>query len=276
MRSAGIREARRVARALVYRLGITSPEHIAIEPIAKRIGSVLGCGLRIVEGPLDGADSQMIRTPSELTIIASSRIEASARKFAIAHELGHLVLEHPLLPPHRIGGPARRTPEHVRDYEAEANAFASELTMPYSLVHAWCEASPVTLDIAWRIKNTFGTSILAAAIRVTELSLDRCAAVFSRRRRVIWCAESATFTPIARGRAIRPGSIACGFWDHGEIDEAARYVPAGAWFDTLSDVAIVEHATVSHEFGTALSMLWVPEHVAAPLGMTADVGTARG
>jgi Zn-dependent peptidase ImmA (M78 family) len=269
MRTAGIREARRIARGMVYRLGITAPEHIRIEPIAKRVTALLGCRLRIIDGPLDGADSQMIRTPGEVTIVVSNRIDAGARKFAIAHELGHLVLEHPMLPPHRISGPSRRTSEHVRDYEAEANAFASELTMPYVLVNRWCDTAPVTLDVAWRIAATFGMSILAAAIRVTELSRVRCAAVFSSRRAVVWCAESATFTRIQRGRPLDPGSIAWDFWERGTIQEGAHGVPGAAWFDTSADVEIVEHATVSHEFGTVLSMLWVPEEVAAPLGMVA-------
>jgi Zn-dependent peptidase ImmA (M78 family) len=266
MRSAGIFEARRAARALVTRLGITSAEHIAIEAIVKRVVAQLGYRVRIVSGPLDGADSQMIRKPGEVVIIVSERLEADARRFAIAHELGHLLLDHPLLPPHRIGGPPRRSPEHVRDYEAEANAFASELTMPYELVHGWCDGAPVTLEPAWRIKHAFGVSILAAAIRVTELSLEPCAAVFSARRRVIWCAESATSPPIERGRTVAETSMASGFWDRGAVFDAPADVPASAWFETdVVELAIVEHATASHEFRTVLSMLWVPEPAAALL-----------
>src|SRR5262245_17395106 len=137
MRQAGISNARRAARAYVIRLGITAPGHVRIEAIAKRIGALMGLKLRIVDGPLDGADSQLVRLPAEVIIVVSTRIrDRASRKFVIAHELGHLVLDHPSLPPHTIGeaGPARRTPDHVRDFEAEANAFASELTMPYALV----------------------------------------------------------------------------------------------------------------------------------------------
>lgn len=137
MRQAGISNARRVARAYVTRLGITAPGHIRIEAIAKRLATSMGLSLRIVDAPLDGADSQLVRLHDRVIIIVADRVrDPASRKFVIAHELGHLVLDHPSLPPHTIGeaGPAQRTPDHVRDYEAEANAFASELTMPLVLV----------------------------------------------------------------------------------------------------------------------------------------------
>jgi Zn-dependent peptidase ImmA (M78 family) len=145
-----------------------------------------------------------VRLPGELTIIISDRIKDTAsRKFVLGHELGHLMLDHPLLPPHRIGDAAASPPtaEDVRDYEAEANAFSSELTMPYVLVRDWCRAVPVNLEVPWRIARTFGMSILAGARRFAELSPERCTAVFSAHRKVMWCTESTSFTvPIERYR----------------------------------------------------------------------------
>src|SRR5688572_2885473 len=204
MRHAGIWNARRVARACVTRLGISAPEHIRIDAIAKRLATLRGFTLRIIEGPLDGADSQLVRLRDELTIIISDRIKDTAsRTFVIAHELGHIMLDHPLLPPHRIGDPAAAPPtaDDVRDYEAEANAFSRELTMPHVLVRDWCRVVPVNLDVPWRIARTFKMSILAGARRFAELSPERCAAVFSAHRKVIWCTESPSFTvPIERQR----------------------------------------------------------------------------
>src|SRR5258706_13015634 len=140
MRKAGIREARRVARALVYRFGIAAPDHIRIEAIAKRMGA------RVVEIRLDGADAQLVRVGSDVRIMVSDRIpDGGARRFGIGHELGHFVLGHPSMPPYMLRtSTPRPTSNNERDYEAEANAFASELLMPYVLVHRWCEVSPVT------------------------------------------------------------------------------------------------------------------------------------
>ncbi|MEJ7598509.1 MAG: ImmA/IrrE family metallo-endopeptidase [Kofleriaceae bacterium] len=265
MRQGGISNARRVARGYVYRLGIRAPEHIRIEAIARRMGA------RVVEGPLDGADAQLVRSGDDVRVIVSDRItDPGARRWAIAHELGHLVLGHPSFPPHLLGGPApqRPTKNHERDYEAEANTFASELLMPYELVSTWCDASPVDLTIPWRIAHAFTMSILATTIRFAELSPERCAAVFSARHQVSWCAPSPTFTrKIERGRRLDPASVAWDFFKTGRIDDRAQPVPADAWFDTSIDVEIVEHSIASEQFGTVLSLLWIPERVAAPLGM---------
>lgn len=270
MRQAGIWKARRAARAHVTRLGIACPEHIRIDAIAKRLAAARGLKLRVIAGPLDGADSQLIRTPGSATIVISGRVgDGAARKFIIGHELGHLMLDHPSLPSHRIGDAASAaTADDTRDYEAEANAFAAELTMPVALVRAWCRHAPVTLEVPWRIAHTFGVSILAAARRFAELSPERCAAVFSAHQRVMWCSPSAALTvPIARTPVLDPGSVASGFWNAGQIAEREQRVPARAWFATAANVSIVEHATASQEFRTVLSMVWVPGDAAASLGM---------
>ncbi len=270
MRLAGIWNARRAARAYVTRLGISAPEHVRIVAIAKRLATHKGFALRIVDGPLDGADSQLVRVPGEATIIISDRVkDPAARKFILGHELAHLVLDHPTLPPHRIGdaATAQPTPKDVRDYEVEANAFASELTMPFSLVRDWCRNVPVNLDAPWRIARTFGMSILASARRFAELSPERCAAVFSADRRIIWCTESTKLAGrIERNRSLDPGSVAWSFWGQGTVDERERRVPATAWFPTSVDVEIVEHAVASHEFRTVLSMLWVPRDAVLTIG----------
>jgi len=267
MRKTGIREARRVARALVFRLGITAPEHIRIEAIAKRLG------LRIVVTKLDGAEAQLVRTGDDAMIMVSDRIkDPAARRFSIAHELGHFVLGHPSMPPHMLSATLRmkRGSEYERDYEAEANAFASELLMPYSLVRKLCEVSPMSLREPWLIAEMFSVSILTSTIRVTEISPERCAAVFSAKRHVVWFAPSETFTrEIERGRRIDPHSVAWDFYTKGAIDDREQPVPADAWFDTSVDVEIIEHSTASTEHGTVLSLLWIPERVAAPLGMAA-------
>jgi Zn-dependent peptidase ImmA (M78 family) len=227
-------------------MGISAPEHIHIKRIARRLAALRGLRLRIIEGPLDGADSQLIQLPGEVTIIISDRVKDTAScKFIIGHELGHLMLEHPTLPPHRIGdaASAERMPDEQRDYEAEANAFASELTMPYVLVREWCRTTPVTLDVPWRIARTFGMSILASARRVAEVSPERCAAVFCAHRRIMWCSESASLAGcIDRKRPLDPGTVAYRFWGTGEVHEQEQLVPANAWFHTNASVEIVEHA----------------------------------
>jgi len=63
------------------------------------------------------------------------------------------------------------------------------------------------------------------------------------------------------------GGDAWDFHPIGKLDEREQPVPACAWFKTEAGVDVIEHSICSVEHGTVLSMLWVPEAVAAPLGM---------
>lgn len=266
MRLHGIRAARRAARTLLHRFGVRAAEHIQLDSFAKHLG------VSILIDKLDGAQAELVRAGSHAHIILSNRItDDCARRFNTAHELGHLVLDHPPSPIAALCGehqPARRESPAVRDFEAEANAFAGELLMPEDLLRRRCETSPVSLAIPFAIAAEFGVSILASSIRFAELTSERCAAVFSAERTVKWCAPSATFTrEIERGTRLGPASIAWDYYATGHLDDRPQPIAADAWFRTSADVDIVEHSIASRELGTVLSMLWVPERAAAPLGM---------
>lgn len=265
MRAAGIRKARAAARALLRRFGVRSAAHVHVEAFAAHLG------LRIVEARLDGAVAQLVRVGREVTILVSERVtDVGARRFSIAHELGHFVLEHPSCPPLELAAPRQRARRNdaVRDYEAEANAFAGELLMPHDLVHRWCDVSPVSLDVPWRMAHEFNVSILASTRQFVAFSPERCAAVFSDRNGVVWIEPSPTFTrEIRLGKTLDPDSLAWDFFASGVIDVRPQPVPADAWLDTSVQVEIVEHSHASAEHRTVISLLWIPERVAAPLGM---------
>lgn len=267
MQADGIRDARRAARALLYRFGITAAEHVRIEAIAKRLG------VRIVETQLDGAQAQLVRNGREVIIYVADRVtDVAARRFSIAHELGHFVLAHPPAPAAQLCQPhawKRRIENRLeRDHEREANAFASEILMPHSLVQKRCEVSPVDLGVPWEIARDFSVSILASARRFAELSSERCIAVFSAKGVVQWRHPSATFTrDVPPGKRLDRDSVAYDFFVKGVLDDRPQPIPACAWLETSAEVEIIEHSICSREHKTVLSLLWVPERVAAPLGM---------
>lgn len=253
MREAGIRIARHAARALLRRFGVTAPEHVRVEAFALYLGA------RLVEAKLDGAVAQIVRVGDETKIVVSDRVtDVCARRFSIAHELGHFVLRHPSRTPAELCG-ARNRRSGERDYEAEANAFAGELLMPHALVRPWCEATPVSLDVAWRIADVFTVSILAATRQFVALTPEACAAVFSANNHIVWFAKSGAFAhELAARRPLDPQSLAWDFFTRGTLDESARHVPAQAWIDATDDAELVEHSHASREYGTVLSLLWVP------------------
>jgi len=253
MQTEWIRDAQRSAKGLLHRFGVADAAHIRVESFAAKLG------VSIVEVPLDGASAQLVRAGSRTTIMVSARItDPGARRFSIAHELGHFMLGHPSQPPSALCAPyAHRTAE--RDYEAEANAFAAELLMPARLLRRTCEVSPVDLEVPRAIARTYDVSILASAIRFAELASERCAAVFSTRGTIKWVAPSPTFHyEIARGKKLDRGSLAWDFFATGALAEDPQRVAADAWVSSSREWDLVEHSVCSRELGTVLTMLWIP------------------
>jgi IrrE N-terminal-like domain len=229
-------------------------------------------GIDVIEAELDGASAQLIRIADLVQIVLPTRItDYCARRFAIVHELYHFLKEHPSLSPTMMCQPKwvrSGSDRHLHSFEIGANAFAGAVLLPEFLLRKRCEISPVSLNVPWQIAKEFDVSILTSAIRFVELSSERCAAVFSRSGVVQWVARSKTFTRrIAQGHRIHCDSVAWDYQRTGKLDERDQPVPALAWFDTKSNADIVEHSTFHPDYGTVLSMLWIPEAVGAQLGM---------
>ncbi|MCA9675169.1 MAG: ImmA/IrrE family metallo-endopeptidase [Myxococcales bacterium] len=217
-------------------------------------------------GGLPGADARLVGTGDIGIIRLSTKIDhEGAQRFSVAHELGHRQLAHrssavPTCAPGAL---------HVeRGAEAEANAFATELLMPTRFLRRQCEVSPVSLDDARAIADTYRVSLVAAALRFVELTSERCAVVFSRAGRIVWAARSDTFTPfIERGRRLCAAGVAFDWFRDGRPSGGPQPVPADAWFEHDADpnVDIVEDAIPVPATSGVLSLLWIPERSARRL-----------
>jgi hypothetical protein len=75
-----------------------------------------------------------------------------ARRFAIAHELGHYVMRHPPATASELcsSHPAGRG---LGNAEHEANCFAVELLMPSPIVYPVARAAPLTLDLVTKARR---------------------------------------------------------------------------------------------------------------------------
>ncbi|MCW5804118.1 MAG: ImmA/IrrE family metallo-endopeptidase, partial [Deltaproteobacteria bacterium] len=228
-------------------------------------------GIEIVEADLDGASAQLIRLADLVQIVLPTRItEYCARRFAIAHEQYHFLKRHPSLSPTMLCKPkwSRDGERKLDAFEVGSNAFGGAVLLPDFLLRKRCEISPVSLDVPWQIAKEYDVSTLASARRFVELSSERCAAVFSKDGVVQWTTRSATFTrKIEDGRRLHRDSVAWDFHATGKLDDREQPIPASAWFNTSANVDIIEHSTCRPDFGTVLSLLWVPDAVGAQLGM---------
>ncbi len=260
-----IAEGRFDANCFLRQYGVTTRDEIRPEAWAYDLG------IEIIEADLDGASAQLIRLGDLVQIVLSERItESGARRFAIAHELYHFLKKHPSLSPTMMCKPKwlRSGAKEPHPHEIGSNAFGSAVLLPDFLLRKRCEVSPVSLEVPWQITKEYDVSILASARRFVELSSERCAAVFAKDGVVQWSTRSATFTrKIREGRCLHRDSIAWDFYKTGKLDERDQPVPARAWFGTTSNEDIIEHATCRPDYGTVLSLLWVPDAVGARVGM---------
>ena len=133
-RGGDFHRARAIARRLLHESGVTKPAHIDVEAVARRQGA------DIVRGPLLGATARVMRLGTRARIRVSDRIEhPGVQRFSIAHELGHLSLDHELPtiaeatdPVSYVARVCARTQRDGVDPESEADVFAAELLMPDS------------------------------------------------------------------------------------------------------------------------------------------------
>ena len=142
------------------------------------------------------------------------------------------------------------------------------------MVKPYCAVPYVTLAPAREIAEEFITSVLASAMRFTEISTERCAVAYSMLGRVQWLKRSATFPDfIPHGRRLDPTSAAFDYHQRGKLDGAARMLSGDAWLPRTridsANVQIVEQSAVIAELGAVFTMLWIPSHEVSHLDLAA-------
>lgn len=262
----GLRRAEALARAMNKRWGVRLPADIQIEKFAA------ARGVRIVEGGVSGAMARLCWGPEPIIRVSEHVADPSEQKWCTCHELAHLVCKHPpdefdhLCKHERPYKPPRAGTE--RHYEAEANVFTAEVMMPRDQLSGRCERAAPNLEIAYAIAKEFTAPLAASAIRFAELTPERCCVVYSERGKTIWAVPSARFSAkIARGARLDRRTVAFDWHDRHKIDDRAQPIAADAWLSTDKDVEIIEHSAVLPTTNGVITLLWVPETVAAQLKM---------
>ncbi|MDB5557053.1 MAG: hypothetical protein JWL86_7037 [Rhizobium sp.] len=264
-REEGLHAARRAAEGMLHRFGVRKATHIKIEAFASAMG------LTIVDGQLDGARARLTRGTKPQIRVSERTPSEAARRFSIAHELGHHVLDHFGEKPHAVCTDtkprARSYQPSKRDLESEAQVFSAEALMPRLMIEKRCVTSEPSLEIPQTIVAEFKTSLPASTIRFVELTPERCAVVLSEKGTITWAVRSPSFKlRIARGKPLDGKTIAANYFRAGKIGDRPEQIAANAWLNTSADVEIVEHSLPVSE-GGVISLVWVPESSAKSLGM---------
>lgn len=116
---------------------------------------------------------ELHRVGKAYRIVCSSDQSPARRRFTVAHELAHVILE-------RTG---RNAPRTGRTVERVCDMLAAECLMPRNEFERRLPAAP-TCDDVRRLSGVFATSLRATSIRCAEL---RSACVFEAHgNRVLW------------------------------------------------------------------------------------------
>lgn len=245
-RSIGVAKARQVATAL----GLSHPLQGSIDAIAFERGAL------VVDRPINGARARLVRVSGQALIVVSDRLDGAARRFAIAHEIGHHELHAAQRSLDVCTGEDFRKRDTSR--EGEANAFAAELLMPRDLIRPLCDVPRPTLVSGRRIACDFEVSLLAATIRFVELSEDKCAVVVCAKGRVEWAFGSPTLErPPRKGDPVQPQSLAYDLFHGLPLRSEPEEVPADAWLSGVSG-DVLEH-TMAGPADSTISLLWIRE-----------------
>jgi Zn-dependent peptidase ImmA (M78 family) len=249
----------RIKAAVILRdLRIKEASEISIEDIAWTRGAI------VIEDGLRGADARLVYTPGIRPAII--RVNATIhhlgrRRFAIAHELGHMELKHNPGAPTECGeNQFMQWYKTQNDSEVEANVFAAELLMPEGMLRKQMDKTLPSLDVIEKLADQFQTTLTATAIRYIDLCDERCAIVLSTDGKIIWTRRSPEFHQwIAPGRKVSSWSGAIDFFKTGSVSGQMETVRRDAWIENASDrQTIKEQSRALRSYNSVLSLLWIP------------------
>jgi hypothetical protein len=246
----GIQRARTVQKEVGYEHPVESP----IEVLAHMRKAL------VRPAPTTGARANVIRIADRAVVSVAEGLPEEQRRWAIAHELGHVEL-HP-----GVSYVGLCTGEDMLfDYlgsgrEQEANAFAAELLMPEALFARKCDVARVTWTPIKSLAEEFKVSVTASALRFLAFTYDRVAVVSSKDGVVQWTRATRDFGPrLNRGSKLDSWSLAYDYFNNGECSAIPETVTASAWVPNASDSSeVVEHALPMPRLGVVLSLLWFP------------------
>jgi hypothetical protein len=251
-----IEAARNAARVVLADYPhLRTPEALRADGVLEDI--VYVHGTRVVDGGLTGSAGRLVRAGDQALIRVRDGRVAGRRAFTIAHELGHLVLDHGTCLTIVCSDAEAET---LRSSVAEraAHAFAAELLMPEAMVAQLCVGRSLDLETAAYVARRFRTSLLASARRLVETTEVPCAIAYSQDGVVTWARRSRTYRGyIPTKHRIRPGSIAAEFFSGRALRADPCPVPAAAWGRSVRpDAELVEQSLAYEDPRGVLTLLW--------------------
>ncbi len=257
----------RRAKQLLKDIGYNEITGISLTDVAIFLGVI------VVEEPMAHADGKIIKGKIKTIIKINSNIYSKEKKrFALAHEIGHLLL-HDQLELHGDTSKSMNWFQHFENQvkrgmqEYEANDFAGELLMPESIFREEFQGKRFNPNLFKGLAQRFQTSITSVIFRIYKLDLYPICIVYLYRGEVkYWLKSSDMYVYIKDINHLPPpeDSVAREYVDanyaylyHGE--EKAQGIYRSTWFelsDQQEDNQFLEYCIPYKTHKMLLSVIW--------------------
>jgi len=255
------------AKQLLEEIGYDEITHISLVDIATFLGAIV-----MVE-PMEQADGKIIKGKFQTIIkINSSIFSKEKKRFALAHEIGHLLL-HDTLDLHNDNPNSMNWFQHFENQakrgkqEYEANDFAAELLMPEKIFRKEFQGKRFTPDLLKVLSQRFKTSITSVIFRVLKLDLYPICLVYIHRGEAKYWLKSPDLNVYVKNISHLPppeDSVAREYIDANyeylyQGEEKAQTIYRSTWFE-LSDKQIdnpfFEYCIPYKSHKMLLSVIW--------------------
>ncbi len=252
------RAAERRAGALISELKITDSGEIDIEEIAMTQGAL------VVDGGLAGAEARLTRSPKLSIIRVNPMIrESGRRRFAIAHELGHMLLQRSsqlaLCTSNDLVPSYTNSPD-----ELEASVFAGALLMPAGLFDPLCRSAKPSMQLVSLLADRFRVTLTAGATRYIQFCPHRCCLVMSKSGEIWYSRPTKDFGySLAPHRELAPSSYAADHFDGRSLPKGMHSIPANAWLEggRIEGQTIKEESWAMPFYDSVLTLLWIDHDI---------------
>jgi Zn-dependent peptidase ImmA (M78 family) len=247
------------ADQLIEQLGISAVGEIDIDAIAMTQGAL------VIDGGLAGAEARLSRSPKLNFIRVNTAIrEPGRRRFAIAHELGHLLLQQGSQ--FALCAEKDLVPFYTNSAdELEASVFAAALLMPSRMFEPLCRAANPSLGYVSELAKRLHVTLTAAATRYIQLCPHRCCLVVSTGGKIRYHHKTEDFRYfIAPGESLNQGTYAADFFKGQRLPGGMREVKATAWLEGKSidsSKTILEESIAMPSYGSVLTLLWIDKDI---------------
>lgn len=239
--------------AILQELGIQTPSDIDIEAIAYCLGA------QIKYQPLDRCAARIVGRGDQAIITVDSRTGRQRQRFSIGHEIGHWMRDRGR--PGMLCKPRDFTKwgyEARMNREALANNYASRLLLPKSMFTESARNKPMTFDTVEKLREEYGTSRTATAIRLVDLGSFPAMLVCHSKEKRLWYSKGPDLPEFLHPhRELRYETKAFELLHDPERVMRPTPMDADAWINlpNATGYSVYEHSALTYD-NNVLSLIW--------------------